>query len=199
MNKKGFTLVELLAVIVILGILLTIAIPAASNYINSTRRESFVVIMKEYAEAVRRGLVSEEYQVPMDPNMVTIISFDLIPLDKGKRESSYASEWVDSKSYVAVVNVGSSEYAKYKYFVAAQDKKGHAVPLMDIESITKEDVIGNAKNKMEVTIQALCGKTDGKITSLSTIKGLENTQLTDGSNNKTDWLATIYSGDNCAS
>ena len=74
MNKKGFTLVELLAVIVILGILLTISIPAASNYINSTRRESFVVIMKEYAEAVRRGLVSEEYHhMPVNGLIVRVM------------------------------------------------------------------------------------------------------------------------------
>ena len=34
-NKKGFTLVELLAVIVILGVLLMIAVPAIQNVIKS--------------------------------------------------------------------------------------------------------------------------------------------------------------------
>ena len=37
-NKKGFTLVELLAVIVILGILLTLAYMGVSQYLNQARR-----------------------------------------------------------------------------------------------------------------------------------------------------------------
>lgn len=38
----GFTLIELLAVIIILGILLLIAIPSVTNYINNSRKESYI-------------------------------------------------------------------------------------------------------------------------------------------------------------
>ena len=40
-KKKGFTLVELLAVVVILGLLVALTFPAVSKYINETRKESY--------------------------------------------------------------------------------------------------------------------------------------------------------------
>jgi prepilin-type N-terminal cleavage/methylation domain-containing protein len=40
-NKKGFTLVELLAVIVILAIILAIAVPGISSMIESSKESSF--------------------------------------------------------------------------------------------------------------------------------------------------------------
>jgi len=42
MNKKGFTLVELLAVIVILAIILVIAIPKINNNIRSSKESAFL-------------------------------------------------------------------------------------------------------------------------------------------------------------
>ena len=38
MNKKGFSLMELLAVIIIIGILSTIGIAAVSSYVQDSRR-----------------------------------------------------------------------------------------------------------------------------------------------------------------
>ena len=51
-NNKGFTLVELLAVIIILGIILAIAIPNIQNIIQQTRQKH----MKPKLNYLKKGL-----------------------------------------------------------------------------------------------------------------------------------------------
>ena len=41
-NNKGFTLIEILAVIIVLGIIMIIAIPAVTKNISDTRETTFI-------------------------------------------------------------------------------------------------------------------------------------------------------------
>ena len=65
-NKKGYTLVELLAVIVVLAIIILIAMPAVLSSMEKARKNSFAVEANEviraaqtaYADAVMNGKAS---------------------------------------------------------------------------------------------------------------------------------------------
>ena len=52
-NKKGITLVELLAVLVILGIIAAIAVPTVSTLIDNTRDRANVETANAYIQAAR--------------------------------------------------------------------------------------------------------------------------------------------------
>ncbi|MGL6228537.1 MAG: type II secretion system protein, partial [Culicoidibacterales bacterium] len=52
-NQKGITLVELLAVMVIVGIIAAISIPAIGNLIENTRKDAYIATAKNMQEAAR--------------------------------------------------------------------------------------------------------------------------------------------------
>ena len=56
MKKKGFTLVELLAIIVILGIIMSIATPIIIKVINDSKKETYKLSMSGYVKAVEEQI-----------------------------------------------------------------------------------------------------------------------------------------------
>ena len=186
MNRKGFTLIELLAVIVILGILLGIAIPKVSQYINKTRKDSFVSAAKLFIDAVRDDATAEMYPLPIGNNEATIVTLDKIKSEKSNEKSPFGGRYLYNKSYVAIVNVGTGSDPEYKYYFAAQDSKDYAIPLTEESLIKSELVMAKAKNKMEVTIQSLCGTPEGVTSSYASISGLGS-----------DFTATVFSTSKC--
>lgn len=67
-NNKGFTLVETIAVIIILGVVLSIAVPSITNVVKSTNKnrmisdaETFISEVKEYVESDTIGNTSRKY------------------------------------------------------------------------------------------------------------------------------------------
>ena len=59
MNKKGFTLVELLAVIAILAILVIIALPNVMGMFNQAKQNSFTTEIKEIFKTAQQQWISD--------------------------------------------------------------------------------------------------------------------------------------------
>lgn len=191
MNKKGFTLVELLAVIVILAILLAIAIPQVTQYITKSRKDSLVATAKDFADAVRKDATSEMYELPISTNDVTIVSLNLVKLEKGGTKSSFNGKWVDKNSYIAIINVGTDLDPDYQYYVALADTKRYTIALTESEQITRDSIVRNNIQNTKVSITSFCGSESGKYMVLDKIVGLEKYQPSTG------WNVTVYSADGC--
>ncbi|THE15296.1 prepilin-type N-terminal cleavage/methylation domain-containing protein [Bacillus timonensis] len=58
-NEKGLTLIELLAVIVILGIIAAIAVPSIGNVINKTEEKAAYADAQQIIESARLYITSE--------------------------------------------------------------------------------------------------------------------------------------------
>ena len=93
-NKKGFTLVELLAVIVILGVLLLIAVPAVQNIIKSSKRKAFESAAKLAVENVETVASTEKIEDSIAECYVPINSYTYTITDKSGNQKSVTVEGI---------------------------------------------------------------------------------------------------------
>ncbi len=63
-NKKGFTLLELIAVIIILGILMSLAYTSVSKYLNQARSTTYSDFEKNITSGVTNYLIDHTGSIP---------------------------------------------------------------------------------------------------------------------------------------
>ncbi|MDD4036333.1 MAG: prepilin-type N-terminal cleavage/methylation domain-containing protein [Bacilli bacterium] len=103
MNKKGFTLVELLAVIVILAIILVIAVPNVLGIINKSRNDSFISTARMMVSAARLKSSTDIKYAPESPGVGKLIPMNVLDLENIQRDVDGGS-YVVADSYVIVTN-----------------------------------------------------------------------------------------------
>ena len=101
-NNKGFTLIELIAVVVILAVIMLVAVPNVVSTINKNKKEAFIEDAKKFRASVE-AKISSDTSINK-PNDNTILIFPLEKVTKASiSESPYGLPYSKSKSYVAVV------------------------------------------------------------------------------------------------
>ena len=125
-NKKGFTLVELLAVIVILGLLMAIAIPSVTKYITQSRKKTLATSIQAYIDAVITQVNDGEYKFT-DSTKIFAVPIECIPLEKGGTDPF--GEWIQSNdeywAYV-LVQYDNINY-NYLYGFTFKDSAGYGM------------------------------------------------------------------------
>lgn len=145
-NSKGFTLVELLAAIVILGILLFAAAPTILNMVETNRN-------KMYVDAAKKLISKAEYELRASsskiekPDTGDVIAISLVYLDSSDFDNAPGNgEYVKEASFVVVKNTGTG--LEYAATIVEKLKKGG---YKGVELTSNANLLGNnATNHVKV-------------------------------------------------
>lgn len=142
LDNNAFTLIELLAVIIILAVLLIIAIPSVSNYINDSRKNVYITTAKEHISGAMH-LVNTGKLEMYDTSATYYIPGHCVKMETDT-QSPYGN-W--KERYVGVIFTGKG----WKYYWTSTDASQVGVLLtpyenLDIDKIETgiEDVFPNA-------------------------------------------------------
>ena len=131
-NNKGFTMIEILTVVIILGVLMVLAVPSVSQYIVESRKETYVSTIRGYVNALKYKINNFEYSFG-NKDTTYYVHVNNIPLEKGG--DSPFGEWEDA--YVAVTFNG----VDHTYYWVSKDTAGYMVKLKLAEDITVDDIV----------------------------------------------------------
>ena len=127
LNNKGVTLVEILAVIIIIGVIATIAAPSVSKYISGTKLTTFVAYEDSMEDAAKNAVLDcvgtnlSKCELPekgeiKEIKLSYLINEGFIDPIKTSKGSSCDFE----KSFVRVENKGNLNY-KFKVCLYCAD------------------------------------------------------------------------------
>ena len=98
MNNKGFTLVELLAVIVILSIILVIAVPSVNRYIKQSKEKAYKVQISELLDAVESYANMNNEILPENDDEIIKITLGQLKIEgivKNDTKNPYNDKYFD--------------------------------------------------------------------------------------------------------
>ena len=133
MNKKGFTLVELLGVIVILSIIMLIAIPNVVSTLERSKKDTYIADAKKMVSLIQYEIRKDKISIP--GNTAVDITLSQLATDEINKDPD-GYEYDKNKSFVRMQIVNG--YVVYQVQLVTSPKndgKYRGIKLTDYENL----------------------------------------------------------------
>ena len=139
-KSTAFTLIELLAVIIILGVIMLIAIPGVTRYITDSRKDAYVTTVKRYVDGAKT-LVNDPINGFYDTDTTYYIPLSCINMERGGGKTPYGDF---SKAYVLVAFTGDG----YNYFFTGTDTSKIGIKsAVSYDDLNKKNIEPNVEDE----------------------------------------------------
>ena len=118
-NEKGLTLIETLAVIIILGIVMIIAVPSVTKYIVRSDNAVYASNISAYLETIKGKYEMKEYGPYLKDDEIMVVPIRHVILEKGDTEKTPYGLYDFDRSHVLIV----PERNNYAYYATIIDSE----------------------------------------------------------------------------
>ena len=134
MKKNGFTLIEIIAVVVIIGILMILAVPSVTSIIGESRENTYVADANSFVASARNLVSSKNLYLGQNTDTTYYVPYMCVK-DELEHDSPFGT-W--DKVYVVITYDGEN----YAYYYTSNDASGKGIYLA-FEDLIDTNIIEN--------------------------------------------------------
>lgn len=140
-SEKGFTLVELLGVLVILSIIMVIAIPNTISVLDKNKKETYIADAKKLLSRAEYELLRDtSIEKPRSPLEISILYLSFLNNgDFEKDPEGYNYDEANSFVVVTLKNDTIEYYVQLKGAKQGDARKNRGIPLTSADSLIAEE------------------------------------------------------------
>lgn len=131
-NNKAVSITEVLVVIAIMGILAGLIVPQVTNYIESSKKKSYLTTVASFGEYIE---LSHPKELSKE-NSIKVYSFEDLNMEKGDNKESPYGVFDQTKSFVVIFCTN-----KCTTYIQALDDQNKGIKLTNLDELTSQKVI----------------------------------------------------------
>ena len=149
-NSLGFTLIELIATITILGIIMLIAVPNVISVVTKNKNQTYVNDARKFVTLAKYKFESDaNIMRPTSTNCAVIMlsSVDRSELQSGPEDGTYETDSNATDQSYVVIKYENSTYVYYVQLIETYSNKNNTVQKTGIALMKYDDLVQiDAKN-----------------------------------------------------